>query len=99
MGDKSGEIDFGEWCAATIDKNALLNDKNLKAAFALFDRDGGGTIEAAEVAAILGNNMSKEEGVWLDVIKEVDLNGDGQIDFEEFKVMMLKLVESGGTAN
>ena len=31
--DGSGEIDFGEWCAATINKNELLNDKNLKAAF------------------------------------------------------------------
>lgn len=62
--DGSGEIDFGEWCAATINKNELLNEKNLKAAFQLFDKDGGGTIEAAEVAAILGNNMSKEEQVW-----------------------------------
>ena len=92
--DGNGEIDFDEWCTATINKNELLNDKNLKAAFALFDKDGGGTIEAAEVASILGNNMSKEEQVWQDVIREVDINGDGQIDFEEFKVMMLKLVEN-----
>ena len=62
--DGNGEIDFDEWCTATINKNELLNDKNLKAAFALFDKDGGGTIEAAEVASILGNNMSKEEQVW-----------------------------------
>ena len=91
--DGSGEIDFSEWCTATINKNELLNDKNLKAAFALFDKDNGGSIDAAEVAAILGNSMSKEEHVWKEVIKEVDLNGDGQIDFEEFKTMMLKLVE------
>ena len=62
--DGSGEIDFGEWCSATINKTDLLNEKNLRAAFQLFDKDGGGTIEAAEVASILGNNMSKEEGVW-----------------------------------
>ena len=93
--DGSGEIDFDEWCTSNGNKNELLNEKNLKAAFQLFDKDGGGTIEAAEVAAILGNNMSKEEQVWMDVIKEVDINGDGQIDFEEFKVMMLKLVENG----
>lgn len=31
--DKNGEIDFGEWCAATINKRNLLNDNNLKAAF------------------------------------------------------------------
>ena len=45
------------------------------------------------MAAILGNNMSKEEHVWKEVIKEVDLNGDGQIDFGEFKTMMMKLCE------
>ena len=44
--DKNGSIDFGEWCAATINKRSLLNDKNLKAAFELFDRDGGGSISA-----------------------------------------------------
>ena len=38
--------------------------------------------------------MSKDEQVWKDVIKEMDLNGDGQIDFEEFKTMMLKLCEN-----
>ena len=44
--DGSGSIDFGEWCTATINQNTLLNEKNMRAAFALFDRDGGGTIEA-----------------------------------------------------
>jgi Ca2+-binding EF-hand superfamily protein len=37
------------------------------------------------VAEILGNNMSKDQAVWADIIKEVDLNGDGMIDFREFK--------------
>jgi hypothetical protein len=31
--DKNGSIDFGEWCAATINKRSLLNENNLKAAF------------------------------------------------------------------
>ena len=66
--DGSGEIYFSEWCTATINKNELLNEKNLKAAFQLFDKDNGGTIEATEVAAILGNNMSKEKHVWESVI-------------------------------
>jgi Ca2+-binding EF-hand superfamily protein len=32
--------------------------------------------------------MSKDEAVWKEIIKEVDLNGDGQIDYTEFKTMM-----------
>ena len=31
--------------------------------------------------------------VWEDVIREVDLNGDGRVDFEEFKIMLVKLVD------
>lgn len=91
--DGSGAIDFGEWCTATINQNELLSEPNMRAAFKLFDKDGGGTIEAQEIAAILGHNISKEEAVWADVIAEVDVNGDGQIDFEEFKVMLKKLAD------
>ena len=82
--DKNGAIDFSEWCTATINQNQLLNEKNMRAAFALFDKDGGGTIEAAEIATILGHDVHSEDEVWTAVIAEVDTNGDGLIDFEEF---------------
>lgn len=36
--------------------------------------------------------MSKDPSVWQEIVKEVDLNGDGQIDFEEFKAMMRHFV-------
>ncbi len=90
--DKNGSIDFGEWSAATINKRALLNEQNLKATFDLFDKDGGGSISAEEIAQILGRNMSKDPSVWQEIVKEVDLNGDGQIDFAEFKTMMSHFV-------
>jgi len=57
----------------------------LQAAFRLFDKDGGGSIEAIEVAQILGNGMNRDPQVWDEIIKEVDVNGDGQIDYSEFK--------------
>ena len=91
--DGSGEIDFGEWCTATINQVELLSEPNMLAAFKLFDKDGSGTIEASEIAAILGHNVQKEQAVWEQVIEEVDVNGDGQIDFEEFKVMLKKLAD------
>ena len=75
--DGSGSIDFTEWCTATINQNQLLNEGNMRAAFALFDKDGGGTIEAAEIAAILGQDINSDDGIWREVISEVDQNGDG----------------------
>ena len=91
--DNSGSIDFSEWCTATINQNQLLNEGNMRAAFALFDKDGGGTIEAAEIASILGQDVTSDDAVWREVISEVDQNDDGMIDFDEFQTMMLKLAD------
>ena len=62
--DKNGSIDFSEWSAATINKSNLLNDKNLKECFKMFDRDGGGSISAQEVGEILGGATNKDNKIW-----------------------------------
>lgn len=55
----------------------------------VFDVDGNGLIDREElrkVMASLNESLSEEE---LDaMIKEADINGDGQISFDEFKIMM-----------
>lgn len=51
--DGNGEIEFSEWIVASIDKNSLITDEKLKLAFALFDQDGGGTIDSFEVKETL----------------------------------------------
>jgi calcium-dependent protein kinase len=58
--DGSGALDYGEWSAATINKRELLNEANLNAAFGLFDKNGSGTIDAKEVASILGQGFKCE---------------------------------------
>jgi Ca2+-binding EF-hand superfamily protein len=64
----------------------------LKAAFSLFDMNGDGDIEAKELQEIIGeNNDIEDNNVWAKMIAEVDLDGNGVIDFEEFKEMMEKL--------
>ena len=62
-----------------------------KEAFSLFDKDGKGEISEKELITVLralGNNPTEEE---LDtMIKEVDEDGSGTIDFGEFLEMMAR---------
>ncbi|KAM9296913.1 troponin C, skeletal muscle [Gastrophryne carolinensis] len=76
------------------DARSFLNEEQIaefKAAFDMFDTDGGGDISTKElgtVMRILGQTPTKEE---LDaIIEEVDEDGSGTIDFEEFLVMMVR---------
>ncbi|HJM41523.1 MAG TPA: EF-hand domain-containing protein, partial [Candidatus Thalassarchaeaceae archaeon] len=63
---------------------------SLQEAFNVFDRDGNGTIDLGELAhmmSALGENMSSEEVA--NLLNDYDTDGDGVINFEEFKVIML----------
>ena len=90
--DNNGTISFDEFVKAAIDKKKLLTDEKLKAAFSLFDRNGDGDIEAKELKEVIGDENNMGDKVFLEMIEEVDLDGNGVIDFEEFKTMMKKLV-------
>ncbi|KAL6849764.1 hypothetical protein ACO1O0_009309 [Amphichorda felina] len=60
-------------------------------AFALFDKDGDGQITVTELGTVmksLGLNPSESE--LQDMLNEVDADGSGAIDFEEFLVMMAR---------
>ena len=62
--------------------------------FNLFDKDSSGTITTKELGTVmrnLGQNPSEEELKQL--IREVDLNGDGTIDFKEFLCLMIKKMD------
>ena len=90
--DNNGTISFDEFLKAAIDKKKLLTEEKLKAAFALFDMNGDGDIEAKELQEVMGENNDIQGDVWAKMIAEVDLDGNGVIDFEEIKDMMKKLI-------
>lgn len=63
-------------------KSRLVGEDNLRAVFAMFDKDGDGKITANELKQLLGSSdqfKNKPEKFWDDMIKEVDLNGDGEV--------------------
>ncbi|KAI0238216.1 Neo-calmodulin [Lamellibrachia satsuma] len=69
-----------------------------KEAFALFDKDGDGTITTRELGTVmrsLGQNPTEAE--LQDMINEVDFDGNGTIDFDEFLTMMAKKMKSTDT--
>ena len=60
--------------------------------FASFDRDGSGAISSSELGDALtaaGKRPTQRELV--ELVKEADKNNDGEIDFNEFLVMMVSL--------
>ncbi|KAF9347860.1 hypothetical protein BGX34_002843 [Mortierella sp. NVP85] len=67
-------------------------------AFSLFDTDGDGYITAKELGDVmrsLGQNPTDSK--IQDRIKELDVDGDGIVDFPEFLTMMVRnMKDSGG---
>lgn len=86
--DGSGFIDYTEFLRAAVDMRKMLNTGTLASAFAVFDTDGSGRISAEELRKALGNEVDSEANVWKDIIKEVDQNGDGEIDLAEFTALL-----------
>jgi len=88
--DHSGNINYTEFIAATMEKTSYLKEERLYACFKIFDKDGNGTITADELKEVLGTNdaLKHESSYWEQMIKEADSNGDGVIDYNEFLNMM-----------
>jgi len=96
--DGSGVLDYSEFMAATLDKRKYIQEDLCWRAFKTFDNDGSGHIDKEELLKLLGiDNISDMMEVRVTeaevdaIMKEVDLNGDGKIDFDEFLQMMRKM--------
>lgn len=88
--DNSGFIDYTEFVVAATNQNNLTSQEKLQAAFKMFDKDDSGKISAEEIREVLcfGNSNQMSVEAVNAIIKQVDENGDGEIEFEEFVAMM-----------
>ncbi|KAK7388645.1 hypothetical protein VNO78_23467 [Psophocarpus tetragonolobus] len=70
----------------------IEEEVNLKEAFDVFDKDNDGLISVEELALVL-TSLGLREGRKIEeckeMIKKVDMDGDGMVNFNEFKTMMM----------
>eukprot|EP00090_Calanus_glacialis_P003722 TRINITY_DN12747_c0_g1_i1.p1 TRINITY_DN12747_c0_g1~~TRINITY_DN12747_c0_g1_i1.p1 ORF type:complete len:150 (-),score=65.32 TRINITY_DN12747_c0_g1_i1:123-572(-) len=88
--DGTGSIDFPEFLMMMSLKSDSENaEDEIREAFQVFDGDGNGFINRQELACVMGNlgealTPAEIQGM----IDEADVDGDGQINYEEFYNMM-----------
>mmetsp|Transcript_62086 Transcript_62086/g.114378 ORF Transcript_62086/g.114378 Transcript_62086/m.114378 type:complete len:501 (-) Transcript_62086:57-1559(-) len=88
--DGSGVIDYTEFLAATLDKKIYMAEDVCWQAFRIFDRNGDGKICKDEIKMVLNDEDVKNSAAkdMAEIMKDIDKNGDGEIDFQEFMQMM-----------
>jgi len=91
--DGSGELDFEEFAGLAakfmVEEDAEAMQHELKEAFRLYDKEGNGYITTAtlrEILRELDDKMTEED--LKNVIEEIDTDGSGTVDFDEFMEVM-----------
>lgn len=89
-GDGYVDIDeFGGLYRTIMDERD--EEEDMREAFNVFDQNGDGFITVEELRSVLAS-LGLKQGRTVDdcrlMIKKVDVDGDGMVDFNEFKQMM-----------
>ncbi|TGZ49526.1 Troponin C [Temnothorax longispinosus] len=88
-----GKVNFDGFCKIAgrflEEEDAEAMQEELKEAFRLYDREGNGYITTATLKEILAALDDKLTSSDLDgIIAEIDTDGSGTVDFDEFMEMM-----------
>jgi len=90
--DGDGEVSFPEFVELMQKQQAQSTpEEEMRAAFSVFDRNNSGSISASELRDVmlsLGETLTDEE--LRELMTENDVDGDGEISYEEFVQMMGK---------
>ncbi|XP_069114939.1 calmodulin-like [Argopecten irradians] len=93
--NENGTLDFSEFLTMmTRQMKDTDSEEELKVAFRAFDKDGNGFISKDELRHVmtnLGERLTEEQAD--EMIREADIDGDGQVNYEEFLSMMMSKSE------
>lgn len=88
--NSSGCIDYSEFLLSTLNEDSLLSTPNLLAAFNSLDRDHSGKVSLQELRDVfMLSTCGSKQQAWRELMREVDQDGDEQINFTEFKRLMV----------
>jgi calcium-dependent protein kinase len=93
--DGNGFIEYEEFIRVTLPKEQLFTEDHLKYAFDMFDLDKSGTISLNEFKEILGIKQVTDKNVNRELLKEIPINEDEEMTFEQFK----KIFKDNNTLN
>ena len=94
--DNNGYIGYEEFVRAAVSKDYFVRYSVLKFAFRYFDKDDSGEITFDEIEELFTQSIPDKKQVHetlQGIIKEVDLDNDNRINFEEFSVVMKKMIK------
>ncbi|XP_015063064.1 calcium-dependent protein kinase 34-like [Solanum pennellii] len=97
--DGNGTIDYEEFITATVHMNKMDREEHLYTAFQYFDKDHSGYISREELEQALREFGMDDENDLREIIKEVDTDHDGRINYDEFVAMMKKGNPEAATMN
>ncbi|KAL9665941.1 hypothetical protein QQ045_000262 [Rhodiola kirilowii] len=87
-GDGCVDIDeFGELYQSLMDEREEEGEEDVREAFNVFDQNGDGFISVEELRSVLGS-LGLKQGRSVEDCKKMIADGDGRVDFDEFKKMM-----------
>merc|ERR1711930_45130 len=98
--DGSGEIEFGEFCQLCAkflveDPDIETMKRELKDAFRIYDKNGEGFITMDTLRGLISELLAPLTDEELDgIIAELDEDGSGTMDFDEFCEMMMTKPDS-----
>ena len=88
--DGDGTLSYNELVLTTVQRKLAAKEERLWIAFSKIDLNRDGLLTVEELSSVLGEDLAEAS----QMIKSVDRNGDGQIDFDEFLDLWLKREET-----